>query len=142
MRPPLSSSFTLGDYRVFPPRERLFRRLYQLNVSTSKGVDPCFLRQQVVCLQRLVWGTQVFSGLSHSTPVSRLSFQTVKGYRSAISSTLHLLGSWGSNWDVAILSLIWNMALEHPLMRHSSPKWDFSVVLGALMGFPLSPRIR
>jgi hypothetical protein len=41
--PPLSSSFMLGDYWVFPPRERLFGRRYQENVSASKGVDTCFL---------------------------------------------------------------------------------------------------
>jgi hypothetical protein len=78
-RPPLSSSFTLGDYRVFSPRERLFGRRYQEDVLASKGVDHCFLRQQVVRLQRLVQETRVFSGLSHSTPVPRLLEKEILG---------------------------------------------------------------
>jgi hypothetical protein len=63
--------------------------------------------------------------------------QAVKGYHSAISATLLLLGSWGSDWDVAISSLTRNMTLERT--RHSSPKWDLSVVLKALMGFAFEP---
>jgi hypothetical protein len=51
----------------------------------------------------------------------KFSVQAVKGYRSAISTTLLLLGSWGSDWDVAISSLSWTMTLERPRMHHSSP---------------------
>jgi hypothetical protein len=57
----------------------------------------------------------------------KFSVQAVKGYRSVISSTLHLLGSWGSDWDVGISSLTQSMALAHPRTRHSSRKWDLSV---------------
>jgi hypothetical protein len=31
------------------------------------------------------------------------------------------------------------MNLERPRTRHSSPKWDLSVVLRARMGFPFEP---
>jgi hypothetical protein len=76
-----------GDYRVFPPRERGFsadvikKMSLPQRVSTlpttasgpsSKGVDPCFLRLQVVRLQTLVQETRVFSDRSHSTPIPRL----------------------------------------------------------------------
>jgi hypothetical protein len=67
----------------------------------------------------------------------KFSVQAVKGYRSAISSTLHLLGSWCSDWDIPISSLTQNMTLECPQTRHSSNKWDISVVLRVLMGFPM-----
>jgi hypothetical protein len=49
---------------------------------------------------------------------------SVKGYRSTISTTLLLTR---------------NMTLERPRTHHSSPKWDLSVVLRALMGFPFEP---
>jgi hypothetical protein len=80
---------------------------------------------------------------------SRCPGQAVKGLglgpgcEELSRTTLLLLGSWGSNWDVAISSLTRNMTLERPQSRHSSPKWDLSVVLRTLMGFPpLSPWIR
>jgi hypothetical protein len=66
----------------------------------------------------------------------KFSVQDGKGYRSVISTTLLLLGSWGSDWDFAISSLTRNMTLERLRPRHSSPKWDLS------WGSPLSPWIR
>jgi hypothetical protein len=70
---PLSSSFTLGDRLSGISSEReAFRQTLSRKCLGREGVDPCFLRQQVVRLQRLVRETRVFSGLSHSTPVPRL----------------------------------------------------------------------
>ena len=65
--------------------------------------------------------------------------KTVKGYRSAIAVTLQALGTWGPDWDAPVGALLANMAIERPFCAHRTPKWDLSVVLKFLMGFPFEP---
>lgn len=64
---------------------------------------------------------------------------TIKGYRSAISRTIHLSGgeNFGENQFLSLL--IKNFYLERPKQRRLVPPWDLAVVLKALQLSPFEP---
>ena len=62
----------------------------------------------------------------------RLSPSTIKGYRSAISRTIHLSGGPDFGSDEFISLLVNNFSLERPRQRVLIPSWNLSLVLSAL----------
>ena len=63
----------------------------------------------------------------------------MKGYRSAIVTTLRPMGLWQEDWNPTIKALIANMKLERPPPIRTVPSWDLAVVLNYLMGPPFEP---
>lgn len=69
-----------------------------------------------------------------------LSARTVKGYRSAISSTISASGSRHELSDSPELcSLLRSFSLERPPERKILPQWDLSLVLQCLLKDPFEP---
>lgn len=64
---------------------------------------------------------------------------TIKGYRSAISRTIHLSGGpdFGHNEHLSLL--IKNFSIERPRQRRLIPSWDLSLVLKSLLSLPYVP---
>jgi hypothetical protein len=148
---PNQSWFPEWDRRLWHPIGRVFHEtpsFFKLHawrlsaISSESGFSEDVLNKS----ETGVGNTSFLRFLPHLSFLfsgKKFSVQAVKGYHSAIYFTLHLQGSWGSDWDVTISSLTRNMTFERPRMRHSSPKWYLSVVLGgAPRGCPLSPWIR
>ena len=72
--------------------------------------------------------------------VKRLNPRTIKGYRSAISSTISACGSRTEFSDSQELSsLIRSFQLERPPQRKVAPQWNLSLVLQALLKPPFEP---
>ena len=75
--------------------------------------------------------------------VKQLNPRTIKGYRSAISSTI---SSCGSRTEFAhsaeLASLIRSFQLERPPRRKVAPQWNLSLVLQALLKPPFEPIAR
>lgn len=69
----------------------------------------------------------------------QLSVTAIKGYKSAIASTLRVLSTWDLRWEDQITPLFRGMLLERPRPVHNTPKWDLSVVLKVLMRHPFEP---
>ena len=72
--------------------------------------------------------------------VKRLNPRTIKGYRSAISSTI---SSHGSTTELStspeLSSLIRSFQLDRPPQRKIAPQWNLSLVLQALLKPPFEP---
>ena len=68
-----------------------------------------------------------------------LSPSTIKGYRSAISRTIHLSGGpdFGSNEFISLL--VKNFSLERPRQRVLIPSWNLRLVLSASKSHPFEP---
>ena len=71
--------------------------------------------------------------------VKGLAPSTVKGYRSAISRTIHISGGedFGNNQFISLL--VRNFSLERPQQRVSVPQWNLGLVLSALNLTPFEP---
>ena len=68
-----------------------------------------------------------------------LAPSTVKGYRSAISRTIHISGGedFGNNQFISLL--VRNFSLERPRQRALVPQWNLGLVLSALNLKPFEP---
>ena len=64
---------------------------------------------------------------------------TVKGYRSAISTTLKQISSIDFSSQSVLSDVVRSFELEHPRTRPHFPKWDLAVVLSALNSSPFEP---
>ena len=72
--------------------------------------------------------------------VKHLNPRTIKGYRSAISSTISVCGSRTEFSDSQELgSLIRSFQLERPPQRKIAPQWNLSLVLQSLLKPPFEP---
>ena len=72
--------------------------------------------------------------------VKHLNPRTIKGYRSAISSTISACGSRTEFSDSQELgSLIRSFQLERPPQRKIAPQWNLSLVLQSLLKPPFEP---
>ena len=72
--------------------------------------------------------------------VKHLNPRTIKGYRSAISSTISACGSRTElSYSQELSSLIRSFQLERPLQRKVAPQWNLSLVLQALTKPPFEP---
>ena len=72
--------------------------------------------------------------------VKHLNPRTIKGYRSAISSTISSCGSRTElSYSQELSSLIRSFQLERPLQRKVAPQWNVSLVLQALTKPPFEP---
>ena len=72
--------------------------------------------------------------------VKHLNPRTIKGYRSAISSTISSCGSRTElSYSQELSSLIRSFQLERPLQRKVAPQWNLSLVLQALTKPPFEP---
>ena len=72
--------------------------------------------------------------------VKHLNTRTIKGYRSAISSTISACGSRTElSYSQELSSLIRSFQLERPLQRKVAPQWNLSLVLQALTKPPFEP---
>ena len=71
--------------------------------------------------------------------VKGLAPSTVKGYRSAISRTIHISGGedFGNNQFISLL--VRNFSLERPRQRVLVPQWNLGLVLSALNPTPFEP---
>ena len=69
----------------------------------------------------------------------KLASFSVKGYRSAISSTLKHLSSVDFSSDPVLSDIIKNMELEKPVVSKVVPHWDLSFVLDCLKESPFEP---
>ena len=71
--------------------------------------------------------------------VKGLAPSTVKGYRSAISRTIHISGGedFGNNQFISLL--VRNFSLERPRQRVLVPQWNLGLVLSALNLTPFEP---
>ena len=66
----------------------------------------------------------------------KLAPVSVKGYRSAISSTLKHLSSVDFSSDPVLSDIIKSMELEKPVVSKVVPHWDLSLVLDCLKESP------
>ena len=64
---------------------------------------------------------------------------TVKGYRSAISTTLKQISSIDFSSQSVLSDVVRSFELERPRTRPHFPKWDLAVVLSALNSSPFEP---
>ena len=72
--------------------------------------------------------------------VKHLNPRTIKGYRSAISSTISSCCSRTElSYSQELSSLIRSFQLERPLQRKVAPQWNLSLVLQALTKPPFEP---
>ena len=72
--------------------------------------------------------------------VKRLNPRTIKGYRSAISSTISSHGSTTVlSTSPELSSLIRSFQIERPPQRKIAPQWNLSLVLQALLKPPFEP---
>jgi hypothetical protein len=70
----------------------------------------------------------------------KLGPRTIKGYRSAISSTISASGSRHELSDSPELcALLRSFSLERPPQRKILPQWDLSLVLQCLLKAPFEP---
>ena len=69
----------------------------------------------------------------------KLSPASVKGYRSAISSTLKHFSSVDFSSDPVLADIIRSMELEKPIVSRVVPYWDLSLVLDCLKESPFEP---
>ncbi|MCG7878571.1 MAG: hypothetical protein JAY75_22815 [Candidatus Thiodiazotropha taylori] len=69
----------------------------------------------------------------------KLSPVSVKGYRSAISSTLKHLSSVDFSSDPVLSDIIKSMELEKPAVSRVVPHWDLSIVLDCFKESPFEP---
>ena len=69
----------------------------------------------------------------------KLAPVSVKGYRSAISSTLKHLSSVDFSSDPVLSDIIKSMELEKPVVSKVVPHWDLSLVLDCLKESPSEP---
>ena len=68
-----------------------------------------------------------------------LSPSTIKGYRSAISRTISILGGQDFGGNEHISLLLRNFSLERPKQTRLVPQWDLGLVLSALNSAPFEP---
>lgn len=54
-------------------------------------------------------------------------------------TTLRLMKSWSASWEDDVAAFLRSMSIERPRSLTQAPKWDLSVVLRSLMGFPFEP---
>lgn len=64
---------------------------------------------------------------------------TVKGYRSAISTTLKQISTADFSNESILTDVVRSFELERPRIRSQFPKWDLSVVLSSLLDSPFEP---
>lgn len=64
---------------------------------------------------------------------------TVKGYRSAISTTLKQISKTDFSNESILSDLVRSFELERPRTRPLLPKWDLALVLSALVDSPFEP---
>lgn len=57
---------------------------------------------------------------------------TIRGYRSAIASTLRPIGSWDDSWDSLLTNLVKNISNESHVTQSPIPKWDIGLVINFL----------
>ena len=69
----------------------------------------------------------------------KLAPVSVKGYRSAISSTLKHLSSVNFSSDPVLSDIIKSMEFEKPVVSKAVPHWDLSLVLDCLKESPFEP---
>lgn len=69
----------------------------------------------------------------------KLSPASVKGYRSAISSTLKHVSSVDFSSDPVLTDIIRSMELEKPIVSPIVPYWGLSLVLDCLKESPFEP---
>ena len=80
-----------------------------------------------------------FGGFLISLHDKNLSPATVKGYRSAISTTLKQFSSVGFSNQLILADTVRSFELERPRVRTHFPKWDLAVVLSSLSSTPFEP---
>ena len=64
---------------------------------------------------------------------------TVKGYRSAISTTLKQVSTIDFANESILADVVRSFELERPRTRSQFPKWDLAVVLSSLLSSPFEP---
>ena len=64
---------------------------------------------------------------------------TVKGYRSAISTTLKQISKIDFSCESILSDVVRSFELEHPRTKVHFPKWDLAIVLAALSNAPFEP---
>ena len=64
---------------------------------------------------------------------------TVKGYRSAISTTVKQVSSVDFSNQPILAAVVRSFELERPRVRTHFPKWDLAVVLSSLSNAPFEP---
>ncbi|MBV2113361.1 MAG: hypothetical protein KUF82_20610 [Candidatus Thiodiazotropha sp. (ex Ctena orbiculata)] len=69
----------------------------------------------------------------------KLSPVSIKGYRSAISSTLKHFSSVDFSSDPVLSDIVRSMELEKPMITRVVPNWDLSLVLSCFKKSPFEP---
>ena len=133
-------AYTLGGCPAIPRRERIFSRSCRANISRetpvfTSCVDSKWRIFSRWCSEQSVDPFQIsiqkladfFLFLFHE---KGLNPRTIKGYRSAISSTISSCGSrteFTNSPELA--SLIRSFQLERPPQRKIAPQWNLSLFL-------------
>jgi hypothetical protein len=74
-------------------------------------------------------------------PNSQLHFH-IKGYKSALATSLRLIGCWENVWDDTCMTAQRCMSVARLRVKVQSPRWNLSLVLRALMEEPFEPMDR
>jgi hypothetical protein len=125
----------------------IFWGRYHLPHSSSEARNHWRLSVKVVRLPNLLWKRRNSSGLSHTSQLKlvdflnylfterNLSVSAIKGYKSAIATSLRLIGCWENVLDETCVIALKSMSR----VKVQTPHWDLSLVLSALMKEPFEP---
>jgi hypothetical protein len=54
-----------------------------------------------------------------------LSVSAIKGYKSALATSLRLIGCWENVWDDTCMTALWSMSAASPRVKVQTPRCHF-----------------
>ena len=119
--------------RIYSSKRSSTNNLY--NYRWKAWVDWCIGRQMDPC-NPTINGFAEFLIFLHN---ENFCPATVKGYRSAISTTLKQISKIDFSNESVLSDVVKSFELERPRLRSHFPKWDLTLVLSSLLAPPYEP---
>ena len=119
--------------RIYSSKRSSTNNLY--DYRWKSWVDWCIRRQMDPC-NPTINGFAEFLIFLHN---KNFCPATVKGYRSAISTTLKQISKIDFSNESVLSDVVKSFELERPRLRSHFPKWDLTLVLSSLLAPPYEP---
>ena len=119
--------------RIYSSKRSSTNNLY--DYRWKSWVDWCIGRQMDPC-NPTINGFAEFLIFLHN---KNFCPATVKGYRSAISTTLKQISKIDFSNESVLSDVVKSFELERPRLRSHFPKWDLTLVLSSLLAPPYEP---